>query len=211
MNVLIVGCQRVGRKLVQMLEHLGHDVSVLDPDVQNLEQLSALTPPFTGMAVTGVPIDVDALRSAGIEDCEAVAAVTRDDNVNIMVTQIAQSVFGVKNVIARITDPGTKEVYSRQFAMPSVCSTNLTAMAILAKLLHEGVEESQSVTFGSSSVGFSTRPVAQSEVGALLRQTPCPRAGVYVFGVLHANGTAQLAPDTVLQKDDKIIFSELAD
>lgn len=88
MNILIVGCGRVGRRLVHVLERLGHDVSVLDEDAANLALLNELEPPFSGMAVAGVPIDGDVLRSAGIEACDAVAAVTKDDNINLMVAQI---------------------------------------------------------------------------------------------------------------------------
>ena len=65
MNILIVGCGRVGRRLVHVLERLGHDVSVLDEDAANLALLNELEPPFSGMAVAGVPIDGDVLRSAG--------------------------------------------------------------------------------------------------------------------------------------------------
>ena len=90
MNILIVGCGRVGRRLVHVLERLGHDVSVLDEDAANLALLNELEPPFSGMAVAGVPIDGDVLRSAGIEACDAVAAVTKDDNINLMVAQIAR-------------------------------------------------------------------------------------------------------------------------
>ena len=79
-----------------VLERLGHDVSVLDEDAANLALLNELEPPFSGMAVAGVPIDGDVLRSAGIEACDAVAAVTKDDNINLMVAQIARELFGVK-------------------------------------------------------------------------------------------------------------------
>ena len=99
MNILIVGCGRVGRRLVHVLERLGHDVSVLDEDAANLALLNELEPPFSGMAVAGVPIDGDVLRSAGIEACDAVAAVTKDDNINLMVAQIARELFGVRLAI----------------------------------------------------------------------------------------------------------------
>ena len=115
MNILIVGCGRVGRRLVHVLERLGHDVSVLDEDAANLALLNELEPPFSGMAVAGVPIDGDVLRSAGIEACDAVAAVTKDDNINLMVAQIARELFGVKHVIARVAEPSRKEVYTERF------------------------------------------------------------------------------------------------
>lgn len=211
MNVLIVGSQRVGRKLACLLEKLGHDVNVLDPDPNNLAPLSAMEPPFSGMLVQGVPIDVDVLRSAGAESCDAVAAVTRDDNVNIMVAQIARDIFHVEKVIARITNPDSKDVYAQRFGLRAVCGTNLTANAVLAGLLEEDAGE-QSVVFGSSSVLFTAVPAGEAETGRPLADIELPRADMSAFGVLHQNGVVELAgPSLVLAQGDKIILAELAD
>lgn len=46
---------------------------------------------FPGVAAVGIPIDIDDLRQAGIETCDAVAIATPDDSVNIMVAQIAKT------------------------------------------------------------------------------------------------------------------------
>ena len=198
MNILIVGCGRVGRRLVHVLERLGHDVSVLDEDAANLALLNELEPPFSGMAVAGVPIDGDVLRSAGIEACDAVAAVTKDDNINLMVAQIARDLFGVKHVIARVAEPSRKEVYTERFGLRIVCGTNLTAQGLLAGILQEEDDEDQCVMFGSSTANFSA--------------VQPPRAGMMVFGVLRANGTMELAnTQPTLHVDDKILFAELAD
>ena len=211
MNVLIVGSQHVGRKLAVLLEKLGHDVNVLDPDPNNLAPLSTMDPPFSGMLVQGVPIDVDVLRSAGAESCDAVAAVSRDDNVNIMVAQIARDIFHVEKVIARITNPDSKDVYAQRFGLRAVCGTNLTANAVLAGLLEDDAGE-QSVVFGSSSVLFTAVPPQPGDVGMLLAEVQLPRADLSAFGVLHKNGVVELAcPSLALAEGDKIILAELAD
>ena len=164
MNILIVGCGRVGRRLVHVLERLGHDVSVLDEDAANLALLNELEPPFSGMAVAGVPIDGDVLRSAGIEACDAVAAVTKDDNINLMVAQIARELFGVKHVIARVAEPSRKEVYTERFGLRIVCGTNLTAQGLLAGILQEEDDEDQCVMFGSSTANFSSCTCREASV-----------------------------------------------
>ena len=155
--------RRVGRRLVHVLERLGHDVSVLDEDAANLALLNELEPPFSGMAVAGVPIDGDVLRSAGIEACDAVAAVTKDDNINLMVAQIARELFGVKHVIARVAEPSRKEVYTERFGLRIVCGTNLTAQGLLAGILQEEDDEDQCVMFGSSTANFSAVPAAKHQ------------------------------------------------
>ena len=212
MNILIVGCGRVGRRLVHVLERLGHDVSVLDEDAANLALLNELEPPFSGMAVAGVPIDGDVLRSAGIEACDAVAAVTKDDNINLMVAQIARELFGVKHVIARVAEPSRKEVYTERFGLRIVCGTNLTAQGLLAGILQEEDDEDQCVMFGSSTATFSAVPAAKHQWNRPLSSVQPPRAGMMVFGVLRANGTMELAnTQPTLHVDDKILFAELAD
>lgn len=213
MNIIIVGCGRVGRKLVQMLESLGHDIAVVDENPDYVAALSERVAGFSGMAVVGVPIDVDVLRSAGIEACDAVAAVTQEDNINLMVAQMATRVFGVKNVIARVTDPARKEVFSERFDMRLACGTNLTAQAILAGLLREEDDEDQCVIFGSSTANFSCVDILPAQLGQALETVQPPRAGMLVFGVQRANGTLELAttPSPILHRGDKIVYSELAD
>ena len=196
MNILIVGCGRVGRRLVHVLERLA--------------LLNELEPPFSGMAVAGVPIDGDVLRSAGIEACDAVAAVTKDDNINLMVAQIARELFGVKHVIARVAEPSRKEVYTERFGLRIVCGTNLTAQGLLAGILQEEDDEDQCVMFGSSTANFV--PAAKHQWNRPLSSVQPPRAGMMVFGVLRANGTMELAnTQPTLHVDDKILFAELAD
>ena len=212
MNILIIGCGRVGRRLVGVLERLGHDVSVLDADAANLGLLREMEPPFSGMALAGMPTDGDVLRSAGIEACDVVAAVTDDDNINLMAAQIAQKVFGVGHVIARVEEPSRKEVYTARFGLRIVCGTNLTAQGLLAGILQEEDSETQCVVFGSSTANFSTVPAPQALYSRPLAEAKPPRPGMQIFGVQRANGTMELACTAPLvYAEDKIVFAELAD
>ena len=56
MNILIVGCGKVGSQLSNVLSRMGHDVAVID---QNPAHFSSLADDFSGYNVTGVPIDQD--------------------------------------------------------------------------------------------------------------------------------------------------------
>lgn len=135
MNVLVVGCGQVGLHLVRRLEESGCEVSVLDPSAENLRQLSGLEGrPFTGVALVGMPIDVDVLRQAGIETCDAVAAVADDDRINIMVAQIAQNIFGIQQTVACIADPRLEQIYAEEFGLTTLCATRLTVNAAMDAL-----------------------------------------------------------------------------
>ena len=82
MNILVVGCGKIGSRLAYVLEQQGHDISIVD---ENEEKFELLPADFYGFTTVGTPIDQDVLKRAGIESVDVVAAVTPDDNINVMV------------------------------------------------------------------------------------------------------------------------------
>lgn len=94
MNILVIGCDQVGASLVRDLERIGHDISIIEKDSEQLKRLDAFDDyTFSGNALVGDPTDPDVLRQGGIENCDAVAAVSEDDSLNLMAAQIAKSLF----------------------------------------------------------------------------------------------------------------------
>ena len=90
MNILVIGCDQVGASLVRDLERIGHDISIIEKDSEQLKRLDAFDDyTFSGNALVGDPTDPDVLRQGGIENCDAVAAVSEDDSLNLMAAQIA--------------------------------------------------------------------------------------------------------------------------
>ena len=181
MNVLIVGCGKVGSRLARQLAQRGHNVSVVDRDEDMFVQLGE---DFDGVTVTGMPMDMDVLRSAGVEWCDAVAVVTPDDNLNITICQIVKTFFHVENVVTRISDPA-REMAFHQFGLSSVCSTNLVVSSIYTALT-QPTEEKQ-ITFSNATMAMAARPVEEMYVGRYLDSIPKP-AGEAVTGVLHPGG-----------------------
>ena len=102
MNILVIGCGLLGRKIARTMDSVGWDVSALSSSSEELEQLE---PDFGGVLFRGFPMDLRSLREAGIESCHAVAVTTEDDNLNIAVAQIARDYFGIENVVACISEP----------------------------------------------------------------------------------------------------------
>jgi trk system potassium uptake protein TrkA len=139
MQILVIGCGKVGSKLANVLSREGHDVVVIENETDNFKELDR---DFKGVTICGVPIDQDVLRSAGIETADAVAAVTPDDNVNIMVSQIAKEIFKVPKVIARIYNPAREHVF-HEFGLETVCPTNMTVSSIHSKILLKPLSEEE--------------------------------------------------------------------
>jgi trk system potassium uptake protein TrkA len=128
MNVVIMGCGRVGAQLAAMLEEDGHKVAMLDIEPYSFRRLPAN---FQGEALVGDGTDEDDLRRAGIEEADAFIAVTQGDNRNVMAAQIAKHLFDVPKVVCRIYDPLREELYNN-LGLETISPTTLGA-----KVLHD--------------------------------------------------------------------------
>ena len=128
--VIVVGCGRLGSLLANRLSSLGGSVVVIDREEAAFENLST---EFSGFRVTGDAAELAVLRQARIDKAKCLLAITSHDNVNLMVAQVAQTVFAVPQVMARINDPSREAVY-REFGIETICPTNLSAAAFLSAL-----------------------------------------------------------------------------
>ena len=123
MNVIIMGCGRVGARLAGMLDSEGQKVTILDVDSYSFRRIP---PHFGGKALIGNGADEDALKTAGIEEADVFIATTQGDNRNVMAAQIAKHIFNVPRVICRIYDPIREEMY-RELGIETISPTKVGA------------------------------------------------------------------------------------
>lgn len=209
MNILVVGCGKVGSLLAKTLSREGHDVSVVDRDQQ---QLARLGNDFAGISVIGVPIDQDILRKAGIETCDAVAAVTQDDNVNIMVSQLAREIFKVRNVIARIYDPARENEF-QHYGLQTICTTSLTVATINA-ILSEKTDYASAI-IKSHTTHFTTHPAGKDMIGKKLKQLSANEDEA-IFAILRKDNSMLLAgseasENNTVAEGDAVIYVKIVD
>ena len=135
MNVIVVGCGRVGGAVALELRHAGWDVAVID---EREDALSRLGDDWTGEFFVGHGMDLHLLREAGIEDADAVVVTTDGDNSNIVIGQVAQKLFDVPSVVVRVLDPARAEFYTSR-GLNVVCPTS-NAIKTLTEAVraHEG-------------------------------------------------------------------------
>ncbi len=134
MKIVIMGCGRVGARVASILDHNGHDVTVIDTNPVAFQRLSS---DFGGDSIIGTGIDEDVLRSGGIEEATAFVAVTNGDNRNIMAAQVARMVFQVPEVLCRIYDPVREDTY-RRLGLTTVCPTTTISAQILDHVIGAG-------------------------------------------------------------------------
>ena len=131
MNVVIMGCGRVGAQLAALLEEDGHKVTILDRDTYSFRRLPSA---FKGTPLVGDGTDEESLKKAGIEEADAFVAVTQGDNRNVMAAQIAKDVFNVPKVVCRIYDPLREELY-HTLGLDTISPTNVGAQLLRDKVV----------------------------------------------------------------------------
>ncbi|MBR2522231.1 MAG: TrkA family potassium uptake protein [Coriobacteriales bacterium] len=131
MDIIVVGCGRVGSKLANLFADNGFNVTVIDKDAK---AFTALGSGFNGRFVEGIGYDEQVLAEAGVDHSDVVAAVTSSDNANLMVVEVARKLFEVRHVVARLFNPERESAYS-QLGIDFACGTSLVADEIFAKVL----------------------------------------------------------------------------
>lgn len=101
MKILIVGAGAVGFNLAKQLSKEGHDISVVERD---LELVRRITEKLDVFVVSGSASSPTVLEEAGIKSADIVLAVTNSDEINMVVCMLSHS-YGVKSKIARIRNP----------------------------------------------------------------------------------------------------------
>jgi trk system potassium uptake protein TrkA len=197
MKYLIVGCGRVGATLAKLLAAESHDVTVVD---ENPSAFKRLGNNFNGRVEVGTGIDYDVLKRAGADTADGFVAVTDGDNRNVMAALIAQRMFGIKKIVARIYDPPRGQLY-RELGIETVCPTTMGAKIVRDKLMHMPFESTPSFDFGKVSSLAVTLP----DRNAGLRVFEIEKPGVVRVGAIRRGGHVFVAsPEDVLSSGDEI-------
>jgi len=110
MHIVIIGCGKLGSNLAKELSDEGNDICIID---RNGDKLNALGTGFNGQRIKGIEFDSDKLIEAGLNQADVLLAVTSDDNINITVSLIAEKIFHVPNIIARVNNPQKNDIYNQ--------------------------------------------------------------------------------------------------
>lgn len=135
--IVIVGCGRLGSYLANRLSRDGNSVVVIDRDEATFNNLS---PDFGGFRIDGDATHMAVLKAAKLKNADVLIATTHEDNVNLMVAQIALKIFHVPHVLARVFDPKREEVYA-QLGIDTICPTSVAADMFLNAVARDPVRK----------------------------------------------------------------------
>lgn len=129
-RIVIVGCGRLGGALANQLSLSGNEVVVIDRREKAFEKLSV---EFSGFRIQGDATEMSILKEARLDKADCLFATTTSDNINLMVAQVARTLFEIPRVVARVFDPNRESIYA-SFGIETISPTKLSADAFLKRV-----------------------------------------------------------------------------
>ncbi len=203
MKVIVVGCGRMGAELAYRMCSRGHDVAVIDAKEA---ALNSLPDDFHGRIFEGDPMAQDVLLRAGIETCDALAAITESDSINLVVGHVAHTQFNVPHVVARNFDPINRFLFEA-FNLQVVSATGWGAQRLEELMYHEDIRAVFSA--GNGEVEIYEIIIPEAWQGKTVQDLVC---GSCIPASLSRGGRAFLPErDTIMQEDDVLHLSSTLD
>ncbi len=135
MNIIIVGCGKVGTKIIEQLSHeKEHDITIIDMRASVVQEL---VNEYDVMGVVGSGIDVDNLTEAGIENADILIAVAGSDELNLMLCLMAKK-LGNCQTIARVRKPEyfkSIKLIKEELGLSMVINPEQAAASEIARIL----------------------------------------------------------------------------
>lgn len=135
LKIIIVGCGKVGRTLVEQLSKEGHDITVIDKNSEMIQQMTNL---YDVMGIEGNGASYSTQKEAGIQDTDLIVAVTDSDELNLLCCTIATQV-GNCAAIARVRTPDYSEEinYLREkLGLAMIINPELESAKEMARILY---------------------------------------------------------------------------
>jgi trk system potassium uptake protein TrkA len=145
MYIIIIGAGKVGYFLARRLCAGKHTVSVIDKDKGVCEEVAK---ELEVLAINGDGCDPRILEEAGIKRADVIAAVTGDDEDNLIICQLAKEKFNIGRAVGRVNNPDNEHTFSELGVDVPVDSTK-----IIAKIIEEEVSFSDFVNLMSFKRG----------------------------------------------------------
>ena len=166
MYVIIVGGGKVGSHLAGLLRAEGHEIKVIDQRPEVLALLRAELPPECVLEGDGSSPSV--LEAAGVQRAKVLAAVTVEDEANLVITTLARFEFGVPRIIARVNDPRNAWMFSPEMGV----DVALNQADILARLIAEEMSLGDMMTLLKLRRGEYSLVEEKLPAGSPLLQAP---------------------------------------
>jgi trk system potassium uptake protein TrkA len=202
MRVTIAGAGSVGRSVARELLENGHEVLLIDRDPAAIKKHSVAKAEW----LLADACEITSLEEAGLHECQVVIAATGDDKVNLVVSLLAKTEYGVPRTVARVNNPKNEWMFDEAWGVDVAVS--------MPRLMTALVEEAVSVgdlvrifTFQQSNTDMLelTLPADSPTVGNRVGDIPWPQDTALVAIIREGRPIAPSADDP-LEAGDELLF-----
>ena len=207
MRVVIAGAGNVGRSIAVELLHNGHEVLLIDKEPRAIKATSV--PDAEWLLADACELSM--LEEAALERCQVVIAASGDDKVNLVVSLLAKTEFGVPRVVARVNHPKNEWLFNDAWGVDVSVSTP----RIMSALVEEAVSVGDLVRLfsfrqGDANLVELTLPADSPIVGTAIADVAWP-VDTALVSVIRGKHVHAPMPDLPLEAGDELLFVAASD
>ena len=209
MNIIICGAGRVGFTIAKLLTEQNHSITVID---QSSEDIQKINEALDVKAIVGKATSPIILENANSKEADMIIAVTKNDEINMMICQIAYSLFKIPKKIARIRaqdylNPKFSKLYNKEnLPIDVIISPEIEiAKSIQRKLESPGALDI--VPFADNKIKLleilieESCPISEIKLNELTKKFP--KLNANILGVIRDEKFIFLKKNDVMKKNDK--------
>jgi trk/ktr system potassium uptake protein len=202
MRVAIAGAGAVGRSIAKELLENGHEVLLID---KNPKAIKVYSVPRAEWLLADA-CEIASLDDASLERCNVVIAATGDDKVNLVVSLLAKTEYGVPRVVARINHPNNEWLFNESWGVDVAVSTPRMLSALVEEAVSVG-DLVRLMTFRQSAASLveltmpDDAPLVGERIGAI--EWPADTA---LVAILRDGRVIVPNSDDPLESGDELLF-----
>jgi trk system potassium uptake protein TrkA len=202
MRVAIAGAGKVGRSIARELTANGHDVLLIDRDAAKVRPDA-----FEGTRIlVADACEASALEAADLPSCQVMVAATGDDKVNLVVSLLAKTEYGVPRVVARVNHPKNEWMFDESWGVDVAVSTPRMLSALVEEAVTVG-DLVRLLTFrtGQAELVEMTLSSDSHMVGKRVDEIEMP-ADTALVAILRGPRVIAPSSDDLLEPADELLF-----
>ncbi|MFP5219935.1 MAG: potassium channel family protein [Actinomycetes bacterium] len=202
MRVAIAGAGNVGRSIATELLGNGHEVLLIEREPRAMKVDSVPTAEW----LLADACELDTLVTARLQSCDVVVAATGDDKVNLVVSLLAKTEFGVDRVVAKVNHPKNEWLFNESWGV----DVSVSSPRLLAAVVEEAVSVGDLVrllTFQKGNANLVELTLAEDAplVGQLVGSVPWPN-DTALTAILREGRVIVPTPDAALEGGDELLL-----
>ena len=202
MRVAIAGAGKVGRAIARELLSNGHEVLLIDREPAKAEP--DVVP--GARVLLGDTCEIAVLDEADLPTCQVLIAATGDDKVNLVVSLLAKTEYGVPRVVARVNHPKNEWMFDESWGVDVAVSTP----RMLSALVEEAVSVGDLVRLfsfrqGNANLVELTLPASATVVGKRVAEVVFP-VDTALVAIIRDTRVIAPTPDDSLEAGDELLF-----